>query len=397
MSRPLKIILATIAVGLAVGVVAAFFLLDLGGEPPVGRELALHTYAGETYVLVEYGDELAIFTESGSPVTSRDRADSVLRSYAWKQVLDDLDYASIAGTVRRVQQVDSSISGVRSLSNDAVEIFDELDSIGANVPFRGRVSAMDIVRSAYPGLDLGEQAIRSLNSELRSWGENTDWLVENTELVAELSESGELEGSELVRLFTEAASSAQGAGNRVSNVKSGVSEARDSAASLESALRDASDTPVIGGAIGSLASTAGRFEAELGDLTSLLGDFEGDLERLRTQLQSALTSAANAREGYMSRWLEKPHDPQWPPTDPERVPAVAFKPPSGPVAGSGEAPTPSTGVSVGITPVAGGQTSPAPPVSITLDAGQPGELAHGSGARIEIPDGATAEAVTVLH
>ena len=396
MSRPLIIVLAIIAAALAVGAGAAFLFLYLGEEPPVGRELALHTYDGETYVLVEYDDDLAVFTAFGLPVTSRDRADSVLHSYAWKQIVDDLDYAGIAKTVRSVQQVDSSISGVRSASNQTVDIFNELDSIGANIPFKGRVTAMDVVKSSYPGLDSAERAIRSLNPELNRWGENTNKLVDSTSLVAELRESGDFEGDDLVKLFSDAASSAQGVASTASTVKGGVSEAQSSAARLESALRDASDTPIIGGAIGGLASTAGRFETKLGDLTSLLGDFESDLDQLRTQFQNGLTSASTTREGYMSRWLAQPHDPQWPPTDPERVPAVAFKPPSGPpVSGSGGAPTPSTGVSVGITPVAGRQTSPAPPVSITLDAGQPGELAHVSGARIEIPDGATAEAVTV--
>ena len=235
--------------------------------------------------------------------------------------MDDLDYAGIAKTVRSMQQVDSSISGVRSASNQTVDIFNELDSIGANIPFRGRVSAMDVVKSAYPGLESAERAIRSLNSELNSWGENTNKLVDSTSLVAELRESGELEGDDLVGLFTDAASSAQGAADAVSTVKSGVSEAQSSASRLESALRDASDTPIIGGAIGGLASTAGRFETKLGDLTSLLGDFESDLDQLRTQFQNGLASASTTREGYMSRSLAQPHDPQWPPTDPERRPA----------------------------------------------------------------------------
>ena len=357
MSRPLIIVIAIIAAALAVGGGAAFFFLYLGGEPPVGRELARHTYDGETYVLVEYGDELAVFAGSGSPVTNRDRADSVVHSYAWRQVVDDLDYAGIAKTVRSVQQVDSSISGTRSVSNRAVDIFDELDSIGANIPFRGRVSAMDVVKSAYPGLDSAERAIRSLNSELNRWSENTDKLVESTSLVAELSESGELEGDDLVRLFADAVSSAQGAANAVSTVKSGVSEAQSSASRLESALRDASDTPVIGGAIGGLASTAGRFESELGDLTSLLGDFESDLGLLRKQFEGSLATAATAREGFMSRWLAQPHDPQWPPTDPERRPAgisemstVATPRASGTAAVPAPTPTDSTGVQPPSTP-----------------------------------------------
>ena len=277
----------------------------------------------------------------------------MLHSYAWKQVVDNLDYAGIAKTVRSVQQVDSSISGVSSTSNQAVDIFDELDPIGANIPFRGRVTAMDVVKSAYPGLDSAERAIRSLNSELNSWGENTNKLVDSTTFVAELRESGDFEADDLVKLFSDAASSAQGVASTASTVKGGVSEAQSSAARLESALRDASDTPIIGGAIGGLASTAGRLETKLGDLTSLLGDFESDLDQLRTQFQNGLASASTTREGYMSRWLAQPHDPQWPPTDPERRPAgVSEMPTVGTPEASGTAavPAPTPTVSTGVQP-----------------------------------------------
>ncbi len=325
MNRVLIGILVSTAV-LAVGVAAAaYFFLGLGGAPPVGREVALHTYGDQTYVLVEYGEDLAIFAESGPPVTSRDLADNILHSYAWKPVLDDLDYAGIAEIVQGVERVDSSISSVRSLSNQAVDIFNELDSIAANIPFRGRISAMDVVKSSYPGLDTAEQAIRSLNSELNRWGENTEKLVGSTSVVAELRESGELDGEDLARLFNDASSSAQSAADTVNSVKSGVSEAQSSAGRLESALRDASDTPLIGGAIGGLASTAGRFESELGDLTSQLGDFEGELVQLRQQFQDGLAAATTAREGYMMRWLASPHDTRWPPTDPARAPAVVLE------------------------------------------------------------------------
>ena len=170
----------------------------------MGREVALHTYGGETYMLVEYVDDLAIFADSGPPVTSRRLADKVLHSYSWKPVLDDLDYAGIAEIVGGVEQVDSTISGVRSLSNKAVDIFNELDSIAADIPFTGRISAMDVVKLSYPGVDTAEQAIRSLNSELDRWGENTDKLVGSTSLVAELIESGELDGDDMARLFKDA-------------------------------------------------------------------------------------------------------------------------------------------------------------------------------------------------
>ena len=49
---------------LVVALVMVFgFVLGLFGTsaPPAGREVARHTYEGQTYALVEYGAELAIF------------------------------------------------------------------------------------------------------------------------------------------------------------------------------------------------------------------------------------------------------------------------------------------------------------------------------------------------
>ena len=54
-----------LAVGaLAVVAIVAAFALGLfgSGGPPIGKEIARHTHEGRAYVLVEYGDRLAIFS-----------------------------------------------------------------------------------------------------------------------------------------------------------------------------------------------------------------------------------------------------------------------------------------------------------------------------------------------
>ena len=72
----------------AVVVVVAFLLGLFGpGGPPEGKEIARHTHEDTTYVLVEYGNELAMFSESGTPVSQPALAEDILHSYAWRQVV----------------------------------------------------------------------------------------------------------------------------------------------------------------------------------------------------------------------------------------------------------------------------------------------------------------------
>ena len=294
-----------------------FALSACGGSTPLGQELDRHAYDGDTYILVEYGHELAVFTESGSPVSDQALASEVFRSYAWLLALDGLDVGQIANTAIKVDAVDSSIDSVRSLSKATVGIFDDLEELSADIPLLGEISAMDSVREAYPGVGTAESALRSLNSELNDFGDSADALTEASRQLARLDASTEIDGGEMDRLFRDAVSAAHGLGSTVESVKGSASSAQDAAGNLESALREISDTPIIGGAVGGLASTVARFESELSELTRLLGDFGGELSELGAAFQSTLDSAVTAHEGYMERWLEEPHDPQWPPTDPE--------------------------------------------------------------------------------
>ena len=148
-------------------------------ETPPGRELAQQVHDGDLYTLVEYDDRLAVFTGSGSPVTDPSLAGKVLRSYAWRQTVEGLDTGAMSDAVDVVQDVDDRLSGVRETSNDMVVVFDELDSLSADVPLLGRVSAMDVLAETYPGMGAAADAIRTLDDELSSIGRDTD-LVSGT-------------------------------------------------------------------------------------------------------------------------------------------------------------------------------------------------------------------------
>lgn len=94
---------ATTVVLIAVPAAIALALLALAllSSPPIGKEVARHEYRGTAYVLVKYEDDLAIFTEFGSPVNDKELASDVLSSYAWKLELADFDTDALAAAARK--------------------------------------------------------------------------------------------------------------------------------------------------------------------------------------------------------------------------------------------------------------------------------------------------------
>ena len=313
--------LGGVAALIVLGIVGAFllgFFPTFG--PPVGKEIARHTHEGKTYILVEYGDELAVFSASGAPVKQRGLAGDILRSYAWRQAIGDFDTVELTEVSRKVRTLDDSVSDVRRYSNDVVAILDELDSMEANIPFVGSISAMGVIRDSFTGVDQAESLIRSLDSELNDLGDHAATLTRASDRIRDLDLSS-VSGDEMESLFSNTAAAARDLESSVRSVKEGVSAARESVGDLADALRGASDTPLIGGALRDFARNVGAFESELSGLSSLLGGFESELDALGEDTQGALDSAAQILEADMERWLAEPYDAEWPPADPDRHPA----------------------------------------------------------------------------
>ena len=308
---------------LAVVAVVAAFALGLFGSSgaPVGKEIARHTYEGRTYVLVEYGRELAIFSAaSGAPVGERGLAEGILRSYAWRQALGEFDAGGLGDVSAKVRRLDDSVSGVRGLSNDVVYIFDELDGMKARVPLLGSISAMDVVRESFSGVEEAEDLIRSLDSELNALGDNAASLTRASDRIRGVEPSS-VSGDEMEALFGDAAEAASDLEGSVRAVRDFVSDATEAVGDLESALRAGSDTPIIGDALGDFARSVGRFESELSGLSGLLGGFESELGSLEGDMRAASDSAGKTFEADVDRWLAEPYDTEWPPADPARRPA----------------------------------------------------------------------------
>ncbi len=281
-------------------------------SPPLGSEIARHTHEGQTYVLVEYGNELAIFSASGAPVGERELAEDILRSYAWRQSVGDFDTGELTDVSQKVRRLDDNVSEVRVLSNDMVGMFDLMDEIKGSVPLLGSVTAMDVVRDTYPGVGEAERLIRALDSELNDLGDNTESLAEALEGIGK-AEPTPVSGEEMEALFTGAANAARDLQADVNTVKGSVSEVRESVSALAGALRAGGDTPLIGDALADFARSAERLELELSDLSSLLGGFESELDSLGRDLQSVLDSASGTLRVDLERWLAEPYDSQWPP------------------------------------------------------------------------------------
>ena len=362
--------LAGVGALLVLGIIGALVLGVFGSSaPPVGEEIARHTHEGRTYVLVEYGDELAIFSAaSGAPVTQRNLAEAILRSYAWRQALADFDAARLRDVSAKIERIDDGVSDARGLSNDVVYIFDELDGMKASIPFVGSISAMDVVRESFTGVEEAEDLIRSLDSELNALGSNTASLTRATERIRGVEPSS-ASGEEMDALFADAAEAATDLEGSARAVKDFLSDATGAAGDLERALNAGSDTPAIGGALGDFARRVGRFESELSGLSDLLGGFESELGSLSDDMKDTRDSTNDAFQDYMNRWLAEPYDTEWPPADPERRPVGGFLEDTTETDGAQSAPAPALAART-----AGTETAPDPtltPIPMTMPTPEP--------------------------
>ena len=187
------------AVAVILGVAAAVLLgvIPIFG-PPIGKELAQVSQDGATYTLVEYGSKVAIFREDGSPERSASTAQGVMNTYAWQQELRSFDKDALARSARGAQAINESLSTVRDLTNTVIGALDRLDSLSADVPLIGRVSALDVVRESYAGVGETEALIRELASELNQLESAGDLLEESSGSIGDLdtyrASSGEISG-----------------------------------------------------------------------------------------------------------------------------------------------------------------------------------------------------------
>lgn len=294
---------------------------------PIGVELARHIYQGDLYVLVQYDDDLAIFDEAGRPVASRSAAEAVIRSYVWTQAFHNTDLSGVAGAARMAQELDSDIADARSVSNTVVNAMDRLDGISASVPFMGRVSALGIIEDSYPGLDTLTGLMRDLNSTLNEWGDNSAQLAESSASLESLSDADEIDALEAERAFLDASAASQGLASTMGEIRSAVSDASSEVGRLANAMRNASDTPIIGGSLRSLAGNVGGAEDALSSLAAGIGGAQQELNSIAERFATSVANATGALDGYMAQWMDTPHDATWPPADPARRPVqVAAQP-----------------------------------------------------------------------
>ena len=303
---------------------------DAGTAPP-GRQLAQHTHEGEIYTLVEYDHQIAVFSASGSPVSNSRLADDVLLSYAWGQTLAGLDIAGISASVAAVEGMDDNLDDIRAASNETVRTLDQLDALSAQVPLVGRVSAMDVIAEVYPGVAAAASAIRALDAELDSLGRNADALAAFVRRM-ERADPSDVSGGDMDDAFGSAVKAARDMEESVGSARGKVTDVRNVSGELANALRQVSDTPVIGETMAEYAETAARFESELSGIADTLQSYESGLANLAGRLQAPLDATAGAHQSYVGRWLQRPYDTTWLDGVGSR-PAVAAQPtpaPAGP-------------------------------------------------------------------
>ena len=190
---------------------------------------------------------------------------------------------------------------------------------------------MDVIAEVYPGVAAAASAIRALDAELDSLGRNADALAALASRI-ERADPSDVSGGDMDAAFGSAVKAARDMEESVGSARGKVTDVRNVSGELANALRQVSDTPVIGETMAEYAETAARFESELSGIADTLQSYESGLANLAGKLQAPLDATAGAHQSYVGRWLQRPYDTAWRDGVGSR-PAVAAQPtpaPAGP-------------------------------------------------------------------
>ena len=273
--------------------------------PAAGEELSKLTFNDEVYTLIEYDAKIAVFSETGSPVTSPNLVSELLYSYSWQDTLKNLDLDEINNAQEAVREFDFRLSGIRGMSGDTVATLGQLETLNAEVPLLGKVSALDVIGLAHSGMGDTIEALRIMDAELASLHSDSAALEEVVESISEIDVS-ETSGTEAEALFMTAGRAASEMRSKIQPLSSKAAEAQGLAGALEKALRQAADTPAIGDTLGEYAETVQSFRNELYDFSSLLHSVEDRLDFLATEFQASIETSGRAHKTYLERWLQNP-------------------------------------------------------------------------------------------
>ena len=130
-------------------------------------------YAGTTYQVIRYNNVfphasgIEIFTPDGFRVTDSDTAKSVLTQTAWKKAVTQLrpqDIEKLKDIRASSQEIYAAIAPVAATTSSVIDNINELKS-----PYFFGESAIDIVKTTYPGISTLESDLNSLKEDLNDW------------------------------------------------------------------------------------------------------------------------------------------------------------------------------------------------------------------------------------
>ena len=277
---------------------------------PEGSELARHTHDDISYSIVKYGDRLAVFSGSGTPVIDPRIAGQVFHSYAWRNTLEAPDTGAVNTKTRSVSNTDEDLDGVRAATSEVVRVFDELEPLKVDIPAFGNVSALDVLAQVYPGVDAAADAIRSLDMELNSVRSNTDVLEAAADRISVIDASN-VKASDMDALFGRAVEASNGLVSSVRTAKRRAVTATKIAVDLDIALREVSNTPVVGDKMLDYAMTVGGLKSELISTADGLEALENTLADVTAGFQAAIDATMTEHQSFLGRWLQVPYDTAW--------------------------------------------------------------------------------------
>ena len=238
------------------------------------------------------------------------RASEVLRSYTWGQTISGLDVASMTADARATQDFSDELDDARMASNTAAKTLDDIESLNADVPLLGEVSAIDVLAQIYPSVRTAVNAIRYLDSLLNSIKANADSLSASVTRIAG-ADAASVSGADMDALFGESLTAARDMQADIRPANDTIEGVREAAKALKDALEQAESTPVIGEDLAGYADDVGRLEEQLADAVSSLEASQVSLASLSERLEASISATDSDHAAHLDRWVQKPYHATW--------------------------------------------------------------------------------------
>jgi len=239
------------------------------------------------------------------------RARKVLKTLGWHEAMklvEQRDIEVMQGILASSETIRDVVEEPSQLVSAVIDGLDYLKTLSADIPFVGRISAWDAVVKVYPSVGAVYDALKTLDNELDSWLEASTQVTESLpKAISSMQQSLQEEEvpDDVATNFEQAMLGLDSLAENTDRTASRIAEIESEISSLRRGLDSAADTPIVGGAIASVADAAGSLERSLRDVRTRLTSFSTDMRNQRKKMSRVVQEAETKADKYYKLWKRR--------------------------------------------------------------------------------------------